>query len=112
MSQHPLVRENVTLVRRDKDEEKILVSYFVPLGGSSLDELASDLASDDERGLAGGIRKYRRLIKDIRELLKKKLPSYSVPSRELLVCAGYGILRFRSLRSIETDALESKWKNR
>lgn len=31
LAAHPGVRENVTLVRRDKDEEKMLVSYFVPL---------------------------------------------------------------------------------
>ncbi|CAI2170785.1 4918_t:CDS:10 [Funneliformis geosporum] len=31
LSQHPLVRENVTLVRRDKNEEQTLVSYFMPL---------------------------------------------------------------------------------
>src|SRR6201999_1234681 len=30
LSRHPLVRENVTLVRRDKFEEPTLVSYFVP----------------------------------------------------------------------------------
>ncbi|KAG1902355.1 uncharacterized protein F5891DRAFT_1127669 [Suillus fuscotomentosus] len=65
MSQHPLVRENVTLVRRDKDEEKILVSYF--------------LTEDDEK-VDGKSPKYRRLIKDIREHLKKKLPSYSIPT--------------------------------
>ncbi|RDB30310.1 L-2-aminoadipate reductase [Hypsizygus marmoreus] len=82
LSQHPLVRENVTLVRRDKDEEKILVSYFVPLDTGALDAYASDIPDDGEKdkGLAGGIRKYRRLIKDIREHLKKKLPSYSVPT--------------------------------
>ncbi|KII91221.1 hypothetical protein PLICRDRAFT_27968 [Plicaturopsis crispa FD-325 SS-3] len=81
LSQHPLVRENVTLVRRDKDEEKILVSYFVPLEGPGLDGFASDVTDGEEqKGLARGIRKYRRLIKDIREHLKKKLPSYSVPS--------------------------------
>jgi len=83
LSQHPLVRENVTLVRRDKDEEKILVSYFVPLEGSNLDGFASDIPEDDEKGLVKGIRKYRRLIKDIREHLKKKLPSYSIPTRML-----------------------------
>lgn len=83
LSQHPLVRENVTLVRRDKDEEKILVSYFVPLDGPNLDDFASDIPEDDDqKGLAQGMRKYRRLIKDIREHLKKKLPSYSVPSRK------------------------------
>ncbi|KAF8067844.1 alpha-aminoadipate reductase Lys1p [Lyophyllum atratum] len=81
LSQHPLVRENVTLVRRDKDEEKILVSYFVPLDTTDLDAYASDIPEDaEDKSLAGGIRRYRRLIKDIREHLKKKLPSYSVPT--------------------------------
>ena len=81
LSQHPLVRENVTLVRRDKDEEKILVSYFVPLDAPNLDDFASDITDGEEtKGVVKGIRKYRRLIKDIREHLKKKLPSYSVPS--------------------------------
>lgn len=81
LSQHPLVRENVTLVRRDKDEEKILVSYFVPINGPLLDGFASDAAEDeDDKGLVGAMRKYRRLIKDIREYLKTKLPSYSVPT--------------------------------
>ncbi|KAI9511271.1 alpha-aminoadipate reductase Lys1p [Russula earlei] len=78
LSQHRLVRENITLVRRDKDEEKILVSYFVPLEGSDLDGFASDLP--DGGDVFGGIRKYKRLIKDIREHLKEKLPSYSVPT--------------------------------
>ncbi|KAJ7857300.1 alpha-aminoadipate reductase Lys1p [Mycena olivaceomarginata] len=81
LSQHPLVRENVTLVRRDKDEEKILVSYFVPLDGPALNDYASDVTDgEEEKGLVQGVKKYRRLIKDIREHLKKKLPSYSVPS--------------------------------
>ncbi|KAI0073638.1 L-aminoadipate-semialdehyde dehydrogenase large subunit [Panus rudis PR-1116 ss-1] len=80
LSQHPMIRENVTLVRRDKDEEKILVSYFVPVGGPKLDEYASDAEGEDDQGVAGGMRRYRRLIKDIREYLKKKLPSYSVPT--------------------------------
>ncbi|KAI0938556.1 putative NRPS-like protein biosynthetic cluster [Taiwanofungus camphoratus] len=81
LSQHPLIRENVTLVRRDKDEEKVLVSYFVPVSGPQLDEFASDIPEgEDEKGLVSGMRRYRRLIKDIREYLKKKLPSYSVPT--------------------------------
>ncbi|KAF9041288.1 alpha-aminoadipate reductase Lys1p [Panaeolus papilionaceus] len=81
LSQHPLIRENVTLVRRDKDEEKILVSYFVPLEAASLADYASDIPDEeDDKGLVKGIKKYRRLIKDIREYLKKKLPSYSVPT--------------------------------
>ncbi|KAI0805973.1 alpha-aminoadipate reductase Lys1p [Irpex lacteus] len=79
LSQHPLIRENVTLVRRDKDEEKILVSYFVPVSGPSLDEYASDIG-DDDKNVVAGMRKYRRLIKNIREYLKTKLPGHSIPS--------------------------------
>jgi len=82
LTQHPLIRENVTLVRRDKDEEKILVSYFVPLEAPSLAGFESEILSGEEdKGVVGGIRKYNRLIKDVREHLKKKLPSYSIPSR-------------------------------
>ncbi|KAF5336409.1 hypothetical protein D9611_006514 [Ephemerocybe angulata] len=81
LSQHPLVRENVTLVRRDKDEEKILVSYFVPLDGPALNEYASEISdTEDSKGLVKGLKKYRKLIKAIREYLKAKLPSYSVPT--------------------------------
>jgi L-aminoadipate-semialdehyde dehydrogenase len=84
LSQHPLVRENVTLVRRDKDEEKILVSYFVPMDTPQLDGFASEVTENEEdKGVSSNIRRYRRLIKDIREHLKKKLPSYSVPTRVL-----------------------------
>lgn len=87
LSRHPHVRENVTLVRRDKDEEKVLVSYFVPgPGAASLEEASG---SEDEgtapststaKDLIRGMRRHRRLIKDIREHLKKKLPAYSVPT--------------------------------
>ncbi|KDQ08178.1 hypothetical protein BOTBODRAFT_118989 [Botryobasidium botryosum FD-172 SS1] len=89
LSQHPLVRENVTLVRRDKDEEKVLVSYFVPLDGKDVDQFVSDVTEDDDeedeqeektRDLMRGFRRYRKLIRHIREYLKKKLPSYSIPT--------------------------------
>ncbi|PWN51482.1 large subunit of L-aminoadipate-semialdehyde dehydrogenase [Violaceomyces palustris] len=87
LSRHPHVRENVTLVRRDKDEEKVLVSYFVPGAGAA--EFEDNVSGDDDgkkaaaaatAALARGMRKYRRLIKDIRDHLKKKLPAYSVPT--------------------------------
>ncbi|BGP51278.1 large subunit of alpha-aminoadipate reductase [Rhodotorula kratochvilovae] len=94
LSRHPAVRENVTLVRRDKYEEKVLVAYFVPLVGSK--ELEGLVSGDEEDGddaaegsaggkvshneIAKGLRRYRKLIKSIREYLKTKLPSYSVPS--------------------------------
>ncbi len=95
LSRHPHVRENVTLVRRDKDEEKVLVSYFVPGAGASELEEQSSANDQDPAGsgaekkaggatsannLVRGMRRHRRLIKDIRDHLKKKLPSYSVPT--------------------------------
>ncbi|KIM33712.1 hypothetical protein M408DRAFT_60290 [Serendipita vermifera MAFF 305830] len=80
LSQHPLIRENVTLVRRDKDEEKVLVSYFVPLAGPDLEGLLSDAEVQDEEGDLATPQRYRRMIKEIREYLKKKLPIYSVPT--------------------------------
>lgn len=82
LSQHPLIRENVTLVRRDKDEEKVLISYFVPLDGPNLEGLLSDAEVPDEEGDLATPQRYRRLIKEIREYLKKKLPIYSVPTCE------------------------------
>lgn len=115
LSQHPLIRENVTLVRRDKDEEKILVSYFVPLDGPNLDAYASDIPDDeDSKGLVKGIKKYRRLIKDIREHLKKKLPSYSVPTRmsSCLYLDFYSDFYLSSFCSAHAHASQPEWQNR
>ncbi|CAG8432975.1 11036_t:CDS:10 [Diversispora eburnea] len=82
LSQHPFVRENVTLVRRDKYEEQTLVSYFVPIENEESEAFLSsnDEAEEDneEKGITK--RKYRKFIKQIRDYLKQKLPSYSVPS--------------------------------
>ncbi|KAI8591900.1 hypothetical protein BDZ88DRAFT_410051 [Geranomyces variabilis] len=58
LSQCEDVRENVTLIRRDKDEEKVLISYIVPTDASK------------DLGL---------LIRAVREHLKSKLASYAVP---------------------------------
>lgn len=88
LSQHPLIRENVTLVRRDKDEEKVLVSYFVALTGPDLEGLLSDAEARDEEGDLATPQRYRRLIKEIREYLKKKLPIYSVPTCEFCRACG------------------------
>lgn len=82
LSQHPLVRENVTLVRRDKDEEPTLVSYIVPQQNNELADLLTDGDDDQDAQdeLVKGLRKYRKLIRNIREHLKAKLPAYAVPT--------------------------------
>ncbi|CAG8507913.1 10748_t:CDS:10 [Acaulospora morrowiae] len=76
LSQHPLIRENVTLLRRDKYEEQTLVSYFVPVN----DEELSSGGEDEGKVVTPGKKSYNRLIKQIRDYLKQRLPSYSVPS--------------------------------
>ncbi|KAF3933363.1 hypothetical protein ABW19_dt0204658 [Dactylella cylindrospora] len=86
LSQHPLVRENVTLVKRDKDEEPTLVSYIVPLQNDELDamESADETAVDGDEDIDDDIirrlRRYRRLIQDIKKYLGTKLPAYAVPT--------------------------------
>lgn len=82
LSRHPLVRENVTLVRRDKFEEPTLVSYFVP----DMSKWASWLETkglkedDSAEGMVGMLRRFRPLRDDARELLRGKLPTYAVPT--------------------------------
>lgn len=82
LSRHPLVRENVTLVRRDKDEEPTLVSYVVPDLQQWPQWLASRGLSDDaEDGtMVGMLKRFRTLRDDARAELKKKLPAYAIPS--------------------------------
>ncbi|KAI0464644.1 large subunit of alpha-aminoadipate reductase [Komagataella kurtzmanii] len=82
ISRHPLIRQNVTLVRRDKDEEPILISYVVPKETPELENFKS--SSDDLDDLNDSIVKslllYRELIKDLKAHLKKTLASYAIPT--------------------------------
>lgn len=88
LSRHELVRENVTLVRRDKDEEPTLVSYFVPefakwkawmtqkFPGSLM---PVDPATEQET-LEKRFEATVALRAEIRDYLKGKLPSYAIPT--------------------------------
>ena len=82
ISQHPLVRENVTLVRRDKDEEPRLVSYVVPDMKEWTSWLENKSQSDDieDDTMVGMLKRFRLLREDVRARLKTKLASYAVPS--------------------------------
>ncbi|KAJ5221624.1 uncharacterized protein N7469_010511 [Penicillium citrinum] len=82
LSRHPLVRENVTLVRRDKFEEPTLVSYFVPDMNKWAQWLESKGLQDDDSadGMVGLLRRFRPLRDDARDHLRSKLPAYAVPT--------------------------------
>lgn len=82
LSQHPLIRENVTLVRRNKDEEPTLVSYFVVDLARWPQWLQAKGLSDenDDSTMVGMLRRFRTVREDARATLKKKLPPYAVPT--------------------------------
>lgn len=82
LSQHPIVRENVTLVRRDKDEEQILVSYIVPELSRWPGWLREKGVTDDvdDVTMVGLLKRFRLLREDARDYLKTKVPSYAVPT--------------------------------
>ena len=82
LSKHPLIRENVTLVRRDKDEEKSLISYIVPEMKAWSSWLKKRGLEDEleTEGMTSLLKRFRPLRDDAREYLKTKLPAYSIPS--------------------------------
>lgn len=83
LSQHALVRENVTLVRRDKDGEATLISYIVPKESPELESFKSEFDDSIEEAndpIIKGLVAYRELIKDIKDYSKKKLASYAIPT--------------------------------
>lgn len=83
ISQHPLVRENVTLVRRDQNNEPTLISYIVPKSDvKELEDFKSPIedVEDKDDHVVTGLVGYRNLIKDIKEFLKKRLASYAIPT--------------------------------
>jgi L-2-aminoadipate reductase len=82
ISQHPLIRENVTLVRRDKFEEQTLVSYVVPNMSQWAQWLSSQGLKDeaDDETLGSRFRRFQALQKDVQRYLQGKLPTYAIPS--------------------------------
>lgn len=73
LSQHPAVQENVTLVKRDAYEEKMIVAYFV-IDNKHIKNSGSYYGPNPEE------IDVALVIKDVREHLRKKLASYAVPS--------------------------------
>jgi L-2-aminoadipate reductase len=82
LSQHALIGENVTLVKRDKFEEQTLVSYIVPNMKEWPRWLASQGLKDqtDDDSMGDRFRRFQPLQKEVRKYLQGKLPVYAVPS--------------------------------
>ncbi|ODM16957.1 L-aminoadipate-semialdehyde dehydrogenase large subunit [Aspergillus cristatus] len=87
LSHHPFIRENITLVRRDKDEEPTLVSYIVPEAKRWFQQLAEDgnlpsepKPSTEDESLVTMLKRFRSLSEDCKKFLKTKVPHYAVPT--------------------------------
>ena len=81
LSDHDMVIDNVTLVRRNKDEEQTLASYIVPDMQKWAQWLKQNNLEDDSsgEGIQGRLRRFWPLADDIKRYLKTKLPSYAIP---------------------------------
>jgi L-aminoadipate-semialdehyde dehydrogenase len=81
LSDHIMVMDNVTLVRRNKDEEQTLVSYIVPDMQKWAEWLKVNSKEDDTsgEGIQGRLRRFWPLGDDIKKFLKTKLPTYAIP---------------------------------
>ena len=86
LSQHLLIRDCKTLVRRDRNEEQKLVSYIVP----ELNEWpkwlhARGLDDNDDEGIDAGavkmyMKRFRIMQDEVRDHLKDRLAAHSVPT--------------------------------
>lgn len=88
ISQHPLVRENVTLVRKNTEDEPTLITFMVPRF-DKLEELSKfqsevpvSIASNP---IVNGLVGYHLLAKNIKEFLKKRLANYAIPSLTIVL---------------------------
>ncbi|SCU82058.1 LADA_0C02740g1_1 [Lachancea dasiensis] len=83
ISQYPLVRENITLVRKNSENEPTLITFMVPRFDKpdELSKFESEISEDVAKdAVVKGLVKYRSLSRNIKEALKKRLASYAIPS--------------------------------
>jgi L-aminoadipate-semialdehyde dehydrogenase len=117
LSQHQFVRENVTIVRRDKDEEPTLVTYFVPETNrwfqyleQQEDGKVTGQESLDE-SMAGMLRRFKSLSEDCKKFLATKVPKYAVPSI-FIPLARMPLSMFPLMKQIPPSRLTSNLKIR
>ena len=83
LSQHPFVRENVTVVRKDKDDQPALVSYVVP-EMATWSQWCLDNGIEDRDGeqddMVALLSRFQPLHDKVRGYLRQKLPSYAIPA--------------------------------
>lgn len=78
LSKHPLVKENITMVREDSPGQKLIVSYVVPTDGA---KECKDVISSP------GTMNIRKLVSVLRAHLRDHLPNYMVPSAIVILAS-------------------------
>ncbi|GAV53418.1 hypothetical protein ZYGR_0AI07020 [Zygosaccharomyces rouxii] len=88
ISQHPLVRENITLVRKNTEDEPTLITFMVPRFDKpeELSKFQSEVPeSVTFNPVVKGLVGYHLLAKNIKEFLKKRLANYAIPSLTIVL---------------------------
>jgi L-aminoadipate-semialdehyde dehydrogenase len=88
LSQYPFIRENVTIVRRDKNEEQTLVTYFVPETKRWFQHVKEqedkrsvrDEEESVDESLSAMLRRFKSLSDDAKKFLATRLPKYAIPT--------------------------------
>lgn len=83
LSHHRFLRENVTVVRRDQNEEPKLVSYIVPEAKrwfQHLKECGVHVEEAEDESMVGMLRRFKSLSDDCKSFLKTKVAGYAVPT--------------------------------
>ncbi|CCF57911.1 hypothetical protein KAFR_0D02630 [Kazachstania africana CBS 2517] len=82
ISQHSLVRENITLVRKNANNEPTLITFIVPRFDmpNELAEFQTPVPESVKDQTVRGLIAFDLLGKDIKLFLRKRLPSYAIPS--------------------------------
>lgn len=82
ISQHPFIRQNITLVRNDRNDEKTLISFVVPKFVDGLDEYTAESEEIDDIAdpIVKGLVQYQPLVANLKLHLKKRLANYAIPT--------------------------------
>ncbi|AMD18774.1 HBL128Cp [Eremothecium sinecaudum] len=80
VSRHPLIRENITLVRENAADEPTLITFLIPrFEKPEIKQFTTDVNEPIDDDTVLGWLRYEALIADVKAYLKKRLALYAIP---------------------------------